>query len=86
MSENTSNQENAADSSQSDSRINNVVALTQLVGTIVDYYSFKNKLIEDEDEVDKWKKGNADESPIVPKNIDDIIEKSFIAQLNKFTE
>jgi hypothetical protein len=85
MSEQTNNQE-MADSAQSDTKINNVVALTQLVGTIVDYYSFKNKLIEDEDDVDKWKKGSGDEAPIVPKNIDSIIEKSFIAQLNKFTE
>lgn len=66
-----------------DDRINNVVALNQLVGTIVDYYSFKHKLVEDEDEVDKWKKG--EENTIVPAKIDTIIEKSFIAQLKKFT-
>ncbi len=78
--------DNAADSVQSDSKINNVVALTQLVGTIVDYYSFKSKLTEDEDETDKWKKGDSEDSPIVPKNIDGIIEKSFVFQLKKFTE
>lgn len=72
---------------ESDSKINNVVALTQLVGTIVDYYSFKNKLIEDEDETDKWKKGShPEETPVIPNKIDGMIEKSFTHQLKKFTE
>lgn len=75
------------ESTQSDYKINNVVALTQLVGTIVDYYSFKSKLIEDEDESDKWKKGaTEDELPVIPNGIDAIIEKSFAFQLKKFTE
>jgi hypothetical protein len=86
MSENSNNPENVSDSTQSDSKINNVVALTQLVGTIVDYYSFKNKLIEDEDNVGSYRKDDSDDSIIVPKNIDAIIEKSFISQLNKFAE
>lgn len=86
MSENSNNPENVSDSTQSDSKINNVVALTQLVGTIVDYYSFKNKLIEDEDKVGSYRKDDSDDSIIVPKNIDAIIEKSFISQLNKFAE
>lgn len=75
-------------STEQDSKINNVVALTQLVGTIVDYYSFTNKLIEDEDEVDKYSKepSREDESPIIPKKIDSLIEKTFLSQLNKFIE
>lgn len=87
MSEQPNQQENnPADSTQSDYKFNNVVALTQLVGTVVDYYSFKNKLIEDEDEVEKWKKGSPDEGQIIPSNIDSMIQKSFLAQLKKFTE
>ena len=86
MSEQTNQDGNPTDSMQSDSKINNVVALTQLVGTIVDYYSFKSKLTEDEDETDKWKKGSAEENVIIPKNIDSIIEKSFVSQLKKFVE
>lgn len=86
MSEYTNNPENASDATQSDSKINDVVALNQLVGTIVDYYSFKSKLIEDEDDIGKFRKDSEDDTVVVPKNIDSIIEKSFIAQLNKFTE
>ena len=86
MSEQTNQDGNSTDSTQSDSKINNVVALTQLVGTIVDYYSFKSKLTEDEDETDKWKKGSAEENQIIPTNIDGMIEKSFVSQLKKFTE
>ncbi len=86
MSEQVNNPEEKFDSAQSDTKINNVVALTQLVGTIVDYYSFKNKLIEDEDEIGKFRKDTEDNTVIVPKNIDEIIEKSFISQLKKFTE
>lgn len=84
MSDNLNNPENLSDSA--DNKINNVVALTQLVGTIVDYYSFKNKLIEDEDNLGKYIKDDSDQTIIVPKNIDAIIEKSFISQLSKFTD
>jgi hypothetical protein len=87
MTEETNQETNLTDSVQPDSKINNVVALTQLVGTIVDYYSFKSKLIEDEDETDKWKKGsNSEEPPVIPSKIDVMIEKSFTHQLKKFTE
>lgn len=77
---------NSTEFTQSDEKINNVVALTQLVGTIVDYYSFKNKLTEEDDETDKWKKNTLDENPIIPSKIDGVIEKSFLFQLKKFTE
>lgn len=80
-----SQESNSTDFEQSDYKINNVVALTQLIGTIVDYYSFKNKLMEEEDETDKWKK-TLDESSIIPTKIDGVIEKSFLFQLKKFTE
>ena len=87
MSENQNKQEgNFSNSAQADTIINDVMALTQIVGTIVDYYSFKSKLTEDEDETDKWKKGSIDENPVIPKNIDGMIEKSFMSQLKKFTE
>ena len=72
-------------SDQSDDKINSVVALTQLVGTIVDYYSFKNKLIEDE-ESEKWKRSPEDENPIIPKAVNSMIEKTFLAQLKNFSE
>jgi hypothetical protein len=86
MAEQTNSQDVNPIDSPADSKINNVVALTQLVGTIVDYYSFKSKLTEDDDETDKWKKGSEEESPIIPKNIDNVIEKSFLSQLKKFVE
>lgn len=83
MSEETNN---PTDSSQSDSKINNVVALTQLVGTIVDYYSFKSKLSEDDDEPGKWNKESPEENMIVPSKLDKIIEDAFTTQLKKFTD
>jgi hypothetical protein len=87
MSEKPNEPENVNDYTQHDSRINNVVALTQLVGTIVDYYSFKNKLVEDEDDIDKIRRGNTDEdAPVIPEKIDSAIEKSFLAQMKKFIE
>ncbi len=87
MSEQTTNPENGTDYTQSDNgKINNVVALTQLVGTIVDYYSFKSKLMEDDDEPGKWNKESSEENMVVPSKLDTIIEKAFTAQLNKFTE
>ena len=68
-------------------KINDVVALNQLVNIIVDYYSFKNKLAEDE-EGDKWKKdipgGDSDEF-VVPGKLDSLIERAFNTQLKKFT-
>lgn len=80
MNEQTNSQEN----SQND-KLNDVVALNQLVGVIVDYYSFKNRLNE-EDEEEKWKKSSqGDENFVVPTGIDSIIEKAFTTQLNKFT-
>jgi len=85
MNEPDNQQQNSDETMQYDSKINNVVALTQLIGTIVDYYSFKSKIIEDEDDVEKWKK-NPDETPIIPTKIDGVIEKSFLFQLTKFTE
>jgi hypothetical protein len=86
MSEHTTPQEgNLADSTQSDYKVNDVVALTQLVGTIVDYYSFKNRLIEDEDS-DKWKRAADDDAPIIPKAVNSMIEKSFLHQLKNFAE
>lgn len=65
-------------------KINDVVALNQLVGVIVDYYSFKNRISEDE-EGDEWKSESQDNF-VVPKKIDTIIEDAFITQLKKFTE
>lgn len=78
--------ENPADVQQVSDKINDVVALNQLINVIVDYYSFKNVIEEDEDG-DKWKKKVTDgqnENFVVPSKIDAIIEKAFTAQLNKF--
>jgi hypothetical protein len=77
---------NPTDAASSDYKVNNVIALTQLVGTIVDYYSFKNRLMDDDDEANKWKKQTADENPIIPTKLDTLIEKSFSAQLKKFAD
>jgi hypothetical protein len=70
----------------SNDKINDVVALNQLVNIIVDYYSFKNKLNEDE-EGDKWKKDipGGESDFVVPGKLDTIIEKAFTTQLKKFT-
>jgi len=86
---NEQNQESeySADIQQVNDKINDVVALNQLVNVIVDYYSFKNRLEEDEDS-EKWKKdlaGSQGESFVVPVKLDTIIEKAFTVQLKKFT-
>lgn len=76
-----------ADIQQVNDKINDVVALNQLVNVIVDYYSFKNRVEEDEDS-EKWKKDLADgqkEDFVVPAKLDTIIEKAFTTQLKKFT-
>ena len=70
--------------SSNDEKINNVVALNQLVGTIVDYYSFKNRLIENEDDSEKWEKSAGSEDDIIPNKIDQAISESFLSQLRKF--
>lgn len=79
--------EYSADIQQVNDKINDVVALNQLVNVIVDYYSFKNRIEEDEDS-EKWKKDLADgqkEDFVVPAKLDTIIEKAFTTQLKKFT-
>jgi len=76
-----------ADIQQVNDKINDVVALNQLVNVIVDYYSFKNRVEEDEDS-EKWKKdlaGGQSENFVVPAKLDTIIEKAFTTQLKKFT-
>jgi hypothetical protein len=67
-------------------KINDVVALSQLVTVIVDYYAFKNQVEEDE-EGDEWKKkvSSNNESSIIPSKLDTIIEKAFTTQLKRFT-
>lgn len=78
-----------AEPTPSNDKLNDVVALNQLVNVIVDYYSFKNQIDEnDPDSVENWKKtlGKDDsDSFIVPSKIDNIIEKAFTTQLKKFT-
>ena len=73
----------------SNDKLNDVVALNQLVNVVVDYYSFKNQIDEnDPDSVENWKKtlGKDDnDSFIIPSKIDNIIEKAFTTQLKKFT-
>jgi len=73
------------DNQQVNDKINDVVALNQLVNVIVDYYSFKNR-VEDDEEGEGYKKSLSDSSDfVVPTNIDTIIEKAFTVQLKKFT-
>jgi len=64
-------------------KINDVVALNQLINVIVDYYSFTNKLSEDEDD-EKWKASG--EESVIPDKVHTIIEKTFVTQLNKFVQ
>lgn len=77
MSEETNTPENI----QND-KINDVVALNQLVGVIVDYFSFKNRVNEDE-ETEAWKK-DEDGNFVIPTEIDLAIQKAFTTQLKKF--
>lgn len=67
-------------------KINDVVALSQLVTVIVDYYAFKNRIQEDE-EGDEWKKkmSAGNENSVIPNKLDTIIEKAFTTQLKRFT-
>lgn len=67
-------------------KINDVVALSQLVTVIVDYYAFKNQVQEDE-EGDEWKKRMAatNDNSVIPNKLDSIIEKAFTTQLKRFT-
>lgn len=64
--------------------------LNNLVNMIVDYYCFKNNIFDDDqEESEKWKQGTKyDDKPeeIIPEKIDSLIEKVFIAQLNKFSK
>ncbi len=68
--------------------LNEVYSLKELIVVILDYYSFKNNLVNDEDAPgDEWKKGTKyDQNLIVPAKIDKLIEASFEAQLKKFTK
>lgn len=66
-----------------------VSELNTLVNMIVDYYCFKNNIFDDEEEDDeKWKKGTKfdNQEDIIPTKIDNLIEKVFINQLNKFSK
>lgn len=66
-----------------------VSELNTLVNMIVDYYCFKNNIFDNEEEDDeKWKKGTKfdNQEDIIPTKIDNLIEKVFINQLNKFSK
>lgn len=68
---------------------NSVSELNTLVNMIVDYYCFKNNIFDDEEEDDeKWKKGTKfdNQEDIIPTKIDNLIEKVFVNQLNKFSK
>jgi len=68
---------------------NSMSELNTLVNMIVDYYCFKNNIFDEEEEDDeKWKKGTKfdNEDEIIPDKVNNLIEKVFIHQLNKFSK
>ncbi len=75
-----------------ESAFEDISALKELIAVIVDYYCFKNDRIDNtdqEDDDDKiWKKHleNSKDAPepIIPEEIDYLIEESFKSQLKRF--
>lgn len=66
---------------------NDIESYKELIIIIVDYYAFKNQIVEDEDQLaDAWKKNTKYEenNQIIPDYIDKLIEESFKSQLKKY--
>jgi len=67
---------------------NEIYAVKELVSIIVDYYCFKNNIIETEEvEGEEWKIGTkheVDVPELIPEKIHKLIEKSFETQLGRF--
>lgn len=56
-----------------------------LVSTIIEYYQAKAGFKGELDDGEGWKEGTVHEPPaILPKRIDEIVEKAFLKQLRKF--
>lgn len=73
----------------SDKLNSEIFALKEVITMIVDYYCFKNNMIEDKDgDADNWKVNTKYEqkSNIIPENINKLIEQTFKAQLKKFID
>ena len=70
------------------SEISKMGELNVLIDMIVDYYSFKSDIFEDEDtEKSEWdKEALGDKEDVVPGKIHSIIEKVFIHQLTKYSK
>lgn len=71
-------------------KLNDVLALKELIAVIVDYYCFKNNDFLDIEEDDEENYGqsfseNKDESNnIIPTDMHTLIEETFKSQLTKF--
>ncbi len=65
---------------------NEIYSFKELVSTIIEYYSFKNNIYQEEDSSgDEWKKGTKyDDNVVVPEKLDKLIEKSFESQIKRF--
>lgn len=69
---------------------NEMYSFKELISIIVDYYCFKNNIVDEEGdgEAEAWKVGTKYEhqipESIIPEDIDSLIQKSFASQLKKF--
>lgn len=84
MEENKETQE-AAENGNEDSGVSKKISdFNFLISTVIAYYQAKAGLRDDDGE--EWKQGTRYERMDIPKKVDDAVEKSFLTQLNQFSD
>jgi len=57
-----------------------IMDLSNLINSILDYYTFT----QSEDEGEEWKRGTSHEQRLIPEDVNELVGKAFKTQLKKF--